>query len=236
MPEFQKPKVFVEVSGGPDSFALLWHKKLEARYRGDQQEVVGLHISWGAHYAYQEYMSAKQVAEICGVELRVLRVESLATNFWGVGEFGGLPILRNVFSIHGLAADYARMHGGIEVANGSILEDARDMPQTRAMLDCLQQMQALTPRNSVSGAGSRLKISAPLLNIDKSTVFAQAVSEEGLEADLLSVATFSCLKPSSDGQQCGQCRACRRRNQALLDAKLPDHSQYLTNPTSLGRI
>lgn len=232
----EKQKIFIEVSGGPDSFALAWHKKLEANYRGDR-EAVGLHIVWGSHYGLQEFQAAKAVAETCGIELRVLRVDSIAANFWGTGEFNGRPILRNIFaSVHSLAADYARMHGGCELANGSILEDATDMPQTRQLLRHIETMQSLTPVNSVKGPGSSLRVVAPLLDIDKATVFGQAVYEEGLNADSLSRVTYSCLTPTPDGQQCGECRSCRRRHQAFQDAELKDHTDYRSDPKQKGRI
>lgn len=202
---------FVVISGGPDSATLLNEVIRHNVPQGKPTEAI--FINFGQPYLLQELLSARRVAELAKVPLNEIVVPGLSHAFLGQGEFGYI-IFRNVIEAsYGIAASYARYHNGEVLYHANIQEDVDDLPWLPNFFEKFAQMQAAIED------GPQLTISSPYLAVPKAEVFEHA--------DEMSVSlseTWRCLRAGH--KHCGECRSCKRRQQAFINAGMRDETEY----------
>lgn len=210
--ETLKPKPqFVVISGGPDSKTLL----NEVLRTNVPQNIPteAIYINFGQPYLVQELTSARKAAADWDIKLHEIVVPGLSHAFIGAGEFGYI-IFRNVIEAsYGIAASFARYHGGEALYHANIKEDVDDLPWMPEFFMRFGEMV-----NAIQDVG-KLEIRSPYLTVPKSEVFERAVE---MNVDLPS--TWSCLR--SGHVHCGECRSCVRRKLAFQAAGLKDETVY----------
>jgi len=209
--ESNRKRQFCVISGGPDSTTLL---NEVLRHNVPQSiSTEAIFINFGQPYLLQELTSARRVAEIAKVRLNEIVIPGLSHAFIGDGEFGYV-IFRNIIEAsYGIAASFARYHGGEALYHANIKEDVDDLPWMPGFFVRFSDMV-----NSINDVG-HLKIRSPYLTVPKAEVFERA---DEMNVDLTS--TWSCLKPGEI--HCGECRSCKRRREAFLLAQMKDETKY----------
>lgn len=204
---------FVVISGGPDSTTLL----NEVLRTNVPQNIPteAIFINFGQPYLLQELTSARKVAADGKVKLHEIVVPGLSHAFIGTGEFGYI-IFRNVIEAsYGIAASFARYHGGDALYHANIKEDVDDLPW---LPEFFARFNAMV--NSIKDTTvGELEIKSPYLTVSKGEVFERAYE---MNVDLPS--TWSCLKPGE--VHCGECRSCLRRKMAFQMAGVKDETRY----------
>lgn len=208
--QLAKPQ-FVVISGGPDSKTLLNEVLRQNVPQNIPTEAI--FINFGQPYLLQELTSARKIAAERQVKLNEIVVPGLSHAFIGAGEFGYI-IFRNIIEAsYGIAASYARYHGGETLYHANLKEDVDDLPWMPEFFARFSDMV-----NSIQDVGS-LDIRSPYLSVPKAEVFEHA-DEMGVGLS----ETWSCLRPGKI--HCGECRSCRRRKQAFKNAGMKDDTQY----------
>ncbi len=209
--EFNRKLQFCVISGGPDSTTLL--NEILRHNVPQSISTEAIFINFGQPYLLQELTSARRVAEIAKVRLNEIVVPGLSHAFIGDGEFGYV-IFRNIIEAsYGIAASFARYHGGEALYHANIKEDVDDLPWMPEFFARFSDMV-----NSINDIG-HLEIRSPYLAVPKAEVFERA---DKMNVDLTN--TWSCLKPGE--AHCGGCRSCRRRREAFLLAQMKDETRY----------
>lgn len=113
------------------------------------------------------------------------------------------------------ATSYAESIGATDIFIGVHKEDFSNYPDCRPQF--IDAFQAVV----LVGTDSKIKINAPLINLDKVGVIAQGKS---LGVDYSQ--TITCYQPDEEGRSCGQCIACHVRLKAFLQNGLTDPATY----------
>lgn len=202
---------FVVISGGPDSTTLL--NEILRRNVPQSISTEAIFINFGQPYLFQELTSARRVAKIAKVQLNEIVIPGLSHAFIGTGEFDYV-IFRNIIEAsYGIAASFARYHGGQALYHANIKEDVDDLPW---MPEFFVRFSAMV--NSINDIG-HLEIRSPYLTVPKAEVF-----ERADEMNVNLTDTWSCLKPGE--AHCGGCRSCKRRQEAFRLAQMKDGTRY----------
>ena len=204
-------------SGGVDSSTCL--AIAVDKYGAD--EVLCLSVSYGQKHS-KELSAAKAVAAHYGVKLKTLDLASIYENsncsllrnsdedipLESYGEqlkkTGGAPVSTYVPFRNGLflscAASVALSFGCGEIFYGAHSDDAAG----NAYPDCSQDFNDSINRAIYLGSGSRLRVTAPFIGMNKAQVVAR-----GLELKVPYELTWSCY--SGGEKPCGVCGTCRDR-------------------------
>jgi 7-cyano-7-deazaguanine synthase len=138
-----------------------------------------------------------------------------------IAEMGhGIPITyvpaRNTIFLS-LALAWAETLDCADIFIGVNALDYSGYPDCRPeYLEAYERMAGLATKAAVEGR-TRLKIHAPLLNLNKAQIVALA-RELGVPFAL----TFSCYDPLPSGGPCGQCDACLLRAKGFQEAGIAD--------------
>jgi 7-cyano-7-deazaguanine synthase len=87
-------------------------------------------------------------------------------------------------------------------------------------IEAYQRMASLATKSGVEGQPTR--IHAPLIHLSKSMIIQRGVA---LGVDYQQ--TISCYDPTTSGEACGHCEACRLRRQGFEQAGVPDPTKYV---------
>ena len=204
-------------SGGVDSSTCL--AIAVDKYGAD--EVLCLSVSYGQKHS-KELSAAKAVAAHYGVKLKTLDLasifedsncsllrnsdEDIPLESYGeqLKKTGGAPVSTYVPFRNGLflscAASVALSFGCGEIFYGAHSDDAAG----NAYPDCSQDFNDSSNRAIYLGSGSRLRVTAPFIGMNKAQVVAR-----GLELKVPYELTWSCY--SGGEKPCGVCGTCRDR-------------------------
>ena len=204
-------------SGGVDSSTCL--AIAVDKYGAD--EVLCLSVSYGQKHS-KELSAAKAVAAHYGVKLKTLDLasifedsncsllrnsdEDIPLESYGeqLKKTGGAPVSTYVPFRNGLflscAASVALSFGCGEIFYGAHSDDAAG----NAYPDCSQDFNDSINRAIYLGSGSRLRVTAPFIGMNKAQVVAR-----GLELKVPYELTWSCY--SGGEKPCGVCGTCRDR-------------------------
>ena len=210
-------KALVLFSGGVDSSTCL--AIAVDKYGSD--EVLCLSVSYGQKHS-KELSAAKAVAAHYGVKLKTLDLasifedsncsllrnsdEDIPLESYGeqLKKTGGAPVSTYVPFRNGLflscAASVALSFGCGEIFYGAHSDDAAG----NAYPDCSQDFNDSINRAIYLGSGSRLRVTAPFIGMNKAQVVAR-----GLELKVPYELTWSCY--SGGEKPCGVCGTCRDR-------------------------
>jgi 7-cyano-7-deazaguanine synthase len=181
-----------------------------------------------------ELDAARRIAATLGVERHIvlpldltgfggsaLTAIDIAVPKDGVGE--GIPITyvpaRNTIFLS-LALGWAEAAGARAMFIGVNELDYSGYPDCRP--DFIRAFENLAALATKAGdEGERFSVRAPLLNMGKAQIVAEA-ARLGLDAGL----SWSCYDPTPDGRHCGLCDSCRLRSKGFAEAGLPDPTVY----------
>lgn len=213
-----KPAVIL-LSGGLDSATVL------ALANSKGYACHALSFAYGQRHS-SEIESAKKVADHLGVSSHVISEIDLSA--WGGsaltgdiavpkdGKENGIPITyvpaRNtIFLSHALG--FAEAIGARDIFIGVNSVDYSGYPDCRGeFIDAYERMANLATKAGVEG--DPFTIHAPLLNMTKVEIITQ-----GLQLGVDYTMTQSCYDPTSTGEPCGSCDACRLRDAAFAQLK-----------------
>ncbi len=181
-----------------------------------------------------ELDAARRIAAALGVERHIvlpldltgfggsaLTATDIAVPKDGVGE--GIPVTyvpaRNTIFLS-LALGWAEAAGARAMFIGVNELDYSGYPDCRP--DFIRAFEDLAAIATKAGdEGERFSVRAPLLNMGKARIAAEA-ARLGLDAGL----SWSCYDPTPGGRHCGLCDSCRLRAKGFAEAGLPDPTVY----------
>ena len=220
-----KPGAVVLLSGGLDSMVCAGL----AREQG--HSVTALTIDYGQRHRV-ELEAARAIAAkladrhiLLPLDLRAFGGSALTSDIDvpkdGVGE--GIPVTyvpaRNLIFLS-LAVALAEASGARDIFIGVNALDYSGYPDCRP--EFIAEFERIAELATKAGAEGRpFEIHAPLQHMSKADI-AREADRLGLDAAL----SHSCYDPSSDGQHCGRCDACRLRAKGFADAGLRDPTAY----------
>lgn len=226
-------KAVVLLSGGIDSTTCLG----VAVEKFGKENVLALSLTYGQKHA-KELNCAKAVAEYYGVRFHTMDLASVFV-------FSDCPLLEGRGDIeHGSYADQIAKHGEGTVAtyvpfrNGLMLSTAAaialsvdasviyygahaDDAAGRAYPDCTPAFEEAMDEAIFEGSGQKVRMEAPLLNMNKAEVV-----KLGLSINVPYHLTWSCYEGKD--KQCGTCGTCVDRRNAFLSNGTVDPVPYAT--------
>ena len=208
----------VILSGGPDSTTTAYW----ARAQG--YEVHAITFNYGQK-AEIEVSWAAEIAEIMGINLKIVDLSNLRTIYEGVtslvdegmevsGEFTEpiiVPFRNGVFMA--VAVAYAQSIGAETIMYGAHAGDEAYYP------DCRREFYQAFQEAARLGTETPITIVSPFSEIPKSGIIRKAV-ELGVPIEK----TWSCYLPGP--VHCGRCESCNNRRQAFKEAGVPDPTVY----------
>ncbi len=131
-----------------------------------------------------------------------------------------VPARNTIFLSYALA--YAEVLGATDIFLGVNSVDYSDYPDCRAeFLQAFEHLASVATKAGVEGA--RIKINAPLLQLNKAEIIRKGVSL-GVDFSI----THSCYNPGEDGAACGVCDSCQLRLKGFREAGLTDPVHYVS--------
>ncbi|MGD8784808.1 MAG: 7-cyano-7-deazaguanine synthase QueC [Thioalkalispiraceae bacterium] len=223
----QKQKAIVLVSGGLDSATTL----AIARQAG--YACYALSFDYG-----QRHRCELEAAERVAKSLQAVEHRSFVLD---LAQFGGsaltdrnirvpkqagegipvtyVPARNTVFLSIALA--WAETVSAYDIFIGVNAVDYSGYPDCRPeYIEAYQRMASLATKSGVEGQPTR--IHAPLIHLSKSMIIQRGVA---LGVDYQQ--TISCYDPTTSGEACGHCEACRLRRQGFEQAGVPDPTKYV---------
>jgi 7-cyano-7-deazaguanine synthase len=220
------PRAVVLLSGGLDSATLL------AIAREELFDCYALSFDYGQlHRA--ELKAASFIAEVLGAkEHQVMEIpigtlggSALTDASIPVPDEGGegipvtyVPARNTVFL--SLALAWAEVLQAEAIFIGVNAIDYSGYPDCRPeFITAFQALAGLATKQGV--ANNPVTVKAPLVDLTKAEIIARGV-ELGIDYSL----TVSCYRADGTGRACGQCDACRFRQEGFEQARLPDPTRY----------
>ena len=221
-------KAIVLLSGGLDSATCLAIAKQQGF------DIYALSFNYGQR-SQVELNAAARIAKISNVK------EHKIINLTDLGSFGGsaitdhnielktkdhddkiptsyVPARNTVFLSIALSWAEALDAGSIYI--GVHDDDRACYPDCRPeYIEKFQQMANVANKRGVQG--NPIKITAPLLKMQKSQIIAI-----GTELGIDYSNTITCYQADNDGRACGICLSCSTRKQSFIDANVPDPTKY----------
>ena len=223
-------RAIVLLSGGLDSMVVAGL----ARERGF--DILALTIDYGQRHRV-ELDAARVIAAALRVErhvvlqldLRQFGGSALTAEIdvpkEGVGDDIPLTYVpaRNTIFLS-LAIAYAETSGANDLFIGVNAHDYSGYPDCRpAFIDAFAALANVATKAAVEG--ERFTIHAPLLDITKADIAAEA-NRLGLDCGL----SWSCYDPQPGPLHCGACDACRLRAKGFVEAGVADPTRYASRP------
>ena len=219
-------KAIILLSGGLDSVTVL----AQAKQQG--YKVYALSFDYGQKHN-AELISARKIAHDYQV------IEHKVINL-GLGSIGGsaltddalvvpvtpqegipvtyVPARNTVFL--SFALGWAEVLGAHDIFIGVNAVDYSGYPDCRPQF--IEAFQALANVATKAGVeGHKIKIHAPLIDMTKGEIILQ-----GTELGVNYASTVSCYAASPEGLACGECEACRLRQQGFEQAGIADPTHY----------
>jgi 7-cyano-7-deazaguanine synthase len=217
----------VLLSGGLDSATVL------AIVKSGGFAPHALSIDYGQRHR-AELAAAARVAQALGArEHRVVKVD--AGQFGGsaltdpaiavptAGVQPGIPVTyvpaRNTLML-ALALGWAEVLGANDIFIGVNAVDYSGYPDCRPeFVQAFEALANLATKAAVEG--QRLRVHAPIIQLDKAQIIALGIS---LGVDYAQ--TVSCYQADEEGRACGACDACRLRHDGFVRAGVADPTRY----------
>lgn len=219
-------KAIILLSGGLDSVTVL------AMAKQQDYAIYALSFDYGQKHN-AELVSARKIAQDYQV------IEHKVMNL-GLGSIGGSALTDDALDVpvtpqEGIPVTYvpARNTVFLSIALGwAEVLDAHDIfigvnavdysgyPDCRPQF--IEAFQALANLATKAGVeGHAIKIHAPLIHMSKGEII-----QQGTKLQVNYAQTVSCYAASSDGLACGECDACRLRQQGFTEAEVSDPTRY----------
>lgn len=225
------PKAICLLSGGLDSSTVL------AIARSQGYDCYALSFDYGQRHRI-ELQAAAKIAQvlraadhrIANIDLRMFGGSALTGDIAvpkhrTVGEMShGIPITyvpaRNTVFLS-FAMAWAEVLEASDIFIGVNAIDYSGYPDCRPeFVSAFEIMANLATKAGVEGR-TKIKIHAPLMELDKAAIIKLAVA---LQVDLK--LTHSCYDPDSAGHACGFCDSCLLRQKGFAEAGLADPLEY----------
>ncbi len=219
-------KAIILLSGGLDSVTVLAMAKQQG------YNVYALSFEYG-----QKHNAELNSARIIANEYQV--IEHKVINL-GLGAIGGsaltddklaipvtpqegipvtyLPARNTVFL--SFALGWAEVLDAQDIFIGVNAVDYSGYPDCRPQfIEAFQNLANIATKAGVEG--QKIKIHAPLIHMSKGEII-----QHGIALQVNYAQTVSCYAASPEGLACGQCEACRLRQQGFKQADMPDPTRY----------
>lgn len=225
-------KAIILLSGGLDSVTLL------AQVKQQGYTVYALSFDYGQKHN-AELVSARKIAH----DFQVIEHKIILLGLGSIGGSAltdvavdvprtpqeGIPVTyvpaRNTVFLS-FALGWAEVLDAHDIFIGVNAVDYSGYPDCRP--EFIQAFQSLANLATKAGVeGHEIKIHAPLISMSKGEIIRQ-----GTELGVNYAQTVSCYAASPEGLACGQCDACRLRQQGFVDASLSDPTRYQTENSS----
>jgi 7-cyano-7-deazaguanine synthase len=220
------PLAVVLLSGGLDSMVAA------GMARAEGFELLALTIDYNQRHRI-ELDAARRIAASLGASRHIVLpldlsqfggsalTSDIAVPKDGLGE--GIPVTyvpaRNTIFLS-LALGWAEAAGARALFIGVNALDYSGYPDCRP--DFILAFEDLAAIATKAGdRGERFSVRAPLLDMSKADIAAQA-ARLGLDAGL----SWSCYDPTPQGKHCGLCDSCRLRSKGFAQAGLADPTDY----------
>lgn len=226
-------KAVILLSGGMDSVTVL------ALAKAQDFDLYALSFSYGQRHNSELHAAQINAQEFAVSEHRIINLD--------MGQFGGsaltdhdidvpvdgpgensdseteipvtyVPARNTVFLSYALA--WAEVLGAMDIFIGVNAVDYSGYPDCRPeYIAAYEAMANLATKAGVEG--HQLTIHTPLIAMTKAEIVLAGI-QNGVDFSH----TVSCYQADSDGLACGECDACRLRQQGFLDADVPDNTRY----------
>ncbi len=221
----------VLLSGGLDSATVL------AIVKAGGFAPHALSVDYGQRHRAELAAAARLAGVLGAVEHRVVTVDfgqfggsaltdaSIAVPADGIAP--GIPVTyvpaRNTLML-ALALGWAEILGADDIFIGVNAVDYSGYPDCRPQfVQAFEAMANLATKAAVEGR--RLRVHAPIVNLDKAQIIAL-----GLSLGVDYAQTVSCYQADADGSACGRCDACRLRRDGFVRAGVADPTRYRETP------
>lgn len=220
-------KAVVLLSGGMDSATVL------AMTVDQGYEVYALSFRYG-----QRHSAELVAAENLAAEYSVKEHRTITLDLGGIGGSAltdmsiavpespseGIPVTyvpaRNTVFLS-IALAWAEVLEAQDIFIGVNAVDYSGYPDCRPeFIDAFSTLANLATHAAVEG--KRMTIHTPLIDLSKA-----AIVQTGTALGLDYGKTVSCYQANDEGQACGQCDACRLRQQGFVEADLSDSTRYV---------
>ena len=219
-------KAIILLSGGLDSVTVLAMAKQQG------YAVYALSFDYGQKHN-AELNSARKIAQ--DYQLIEHKIISL-----GLGSIGGSALTDDALSVPvtpqagipvtyvparntvflSFALGWAEVLGAHDIFIGVNAVDYSGYPDCRPKF--IEAFQALANVATKAGVeGHQIKIHAPLIHMSKGEII-----QQGTKLQVNYAQTVSCYVASSEGLACGECDACRFRQQGFVQAGVSDPTRY----------
>jgi len=219
-------KAIILLSGGLDSVTVLAMAKQQG------YAVYALSFDYGQKHN-AELNSARKIAQ--DYQLIEHKIISL-----GLGSIGGSALTDDAISVPvtpqagipvtyvparntvflSFALGWAEVLGAHDIFIGVNAVDYSGYPDCRPKF--IEAFQALANVATKAGVeGHQIKIHAPLIHMSKGEII-----QQGTKLQVNYAQTVSCYVASSEGLACGECDACRFRQQGFVQAGVSDPTRY----------
>lgn len=221
----QKPAVIL-LSGGMDSATVL------ALAKHQHYQCYALSFRYGQRHS-AELEAAKKLASSMGVERHEI-IDLDLTRFGGSAltddnievpttESEGIPVTyvpaRNTVFLS-IALGWAEVLNAQDIFIGVNAVDYSGYPDCRPeFIRSFQETANLATRKGIEG--ELFTIHTPLIDLSKADIIRQ-----GIELGIDYTTTITCYNANTRGEACGECDACRLRQQGFDDAGIPDQTIY----------
>ncbi|MGC0371874.1 MAG: hypothetical protein DGJ47_000575 [Rickettsiaceae bacterium] len=119
-----------------------------------------------------------------------------------------------------VALGYAETIGASDIFLGTHASDSANYPDCRPeYIKSFESMANLATKQGVEG--NKININAPLIDMSKSEIV-----KKGLKLGVDYSKTISCYDPTDEADSCGECLACRIRQDAFAANNVPDPTTY----------
>lgn len=219
-------KAIILLSGGLDSVTVLAMAKQQGYV------VYALSFDYGQKHNAELNSARKIVQDYQVIEHKVINL--------GLGAIGGSALTDDALSVPmtpqegipityvparntvflSFALGWAEVLGAHDIFIGVNAVDYSGYPDCRPkFIEAFQTLANVATKAGVEG--HQIKIHAPLIRMSKGEII-----QQGTKLQINYAQTVSCYAASPDGFACGECDACRLRQQGFLQAGVSDPTRY----------
>lgn len=214
--------VAVLLSGGLDStVALHWALR-------HHRVACALSFDYGSNHAQRELDCARRQAALAGVRHRVIDITTLSGHLSSALLSGADAIPADAYAPGNMKQTVVPFRNGIflSIAAGIAESDgceglviAAHAGDHSIYPDCREEFMQAMASAIEAGTYAGLQLLRPLIRAHKSDIVRQ-----GADLGVDFSQTYSCYRGGE--RHCGRCATCRERQEAFLEAHIPDPTEY----------
>ncbi len=217
--KFMKDSVII-VSGGMDSITMLHEFKDDI--------ALALTFDYGSNHAGNEIKFARLHCERLGIEHIIIPLSFMHDYFKSSLLEGGDAIPEGHYDDENMKSTVVPFRNGIMLAIACGMAESRGLRKVMIANhdgdhaiypDCRKEFIEAMSRATASGTYDGVVVYAPYTRITKTDI-----ARRGKAIGLDYAETWSCYKGGE--KHCGKCGTCIERKEALLDAGIPDPTEY----------